>query len=30
LYDLVINTARMSAETACDLICAALQQERFQ
>ena len=30
LYDLVINTARMSAETACNLICAALQQERFQ
>src|SRR5512146_3549853 len=29
LYDLVINTARMDAETACSLICAALQQERF-
>ena len=30
LYDLVINTARMSAEAACDLICTALQQERFR
>ncbi len=30
LYDLVINTARMSAENACDLICTALQQERFR
>ena len=30
LYDLVINTAHMSAETACDLICVALQQERFR
>ena len=30
LYDLVINTARMSAEAACNLICAALQQERFR
>ncbi len=29
LYDLVLNTARMTAETACNLICAALQEERF-
>ncbi len=29
LYDLVINTARMTAETACNLICTALEQERF-
>jgi cytidylate kinase len=26
LYDLVINTARLSAEAACDLICQAVQQ----
>ncbi len=30
LYDLVINTAYMTAETACNLICTALNQERFQ
>ncbi len=29
LYDLVINTARMTTETACNLICSALEQERF-
>ena len=29
LYDLVINTAHMTSEAACNLICAALEQERF-
>ncbi len=29
LYDLVINTANMTAQTACNLICTALEQERF-
>jgi cytidylate kinase len=29
LYDLVINTAHMTAEAACNLVCAALEQERF-
>ncbi len=29
LYDLVINTSHMTAEAACDMICAALEQERF-
>ena len=29
LYDLVINTDHMTAEAACNLICSALEQERF-
>jgi cytidylate kinase len=30
LYDLVINTERLSAETACAVICAAVEQARIE